>query len=98
MIRDHVGKVTTTLSKIVHQPLGPLEIEAKAMEEGVTFAWDVGIRDVIFERDSKIVFDALMGLGFPPVAVSNILVKVSHVKRQGNRSAHILASYAKEVN
>ena len=50
-----------------------------------------------------------MGLGFPLVAVSNILigvsqslqvfrlVKVSHVKRQCNKSAHILASYAKEV-
>ena len=24
VIRDHVGRVTTTLSKIVHQPLGPL--------------------------------------------------------------------------
>ena len=72
MIRDHVGKVTTTLSKIVHQPLGPLEIEAKAMEEGVTFAWDVGIRDVIFEGDSKIVFDTLMRLGSPPMAVPKI--------------------------
>ena len=62
VIRDHVGRVTAALSKIVHQPLGPLEIEAKAMEEGVTFAWDEGIRDVIFEGDSKIVFDALMWL------------------------------------
>ena len=44
VIRDHAGKVMATLSKIVHQPLGPLEMEAKAMEEGVTFAWDVGIR------------------------------------------------------
>ena len=69
--------VTTSLSKIVHQPLGPLEIEAKAMEEGVTFASDVGIRDVIFEGDSKIVFDALMGLGSLPVDVSNILTGVS---------------------
>ena len=79
------------------------------MEEGVTFAWDVGIRDVIFEGDSKIVSDALMGLGSPPVAMSNILtrvsqslqgfrsVKVSYVMRQGNRLEHILASYAKEV-
>ena len=32
------------------------------MGEGVTFAWDVGIRNVIFKGDSKIVFDALMWL------------------------------------
>ena len=32
---------------------------AMAMEEGVTFAWDVGVCDVVFECDSKIVSDAL---------------------------------------
>ena len=32
------------------------------MGEGVTFARDVGIRNVIFNGDSKIVFDALMWL------------------------------------
>ena len=48
VIRDHAGMVTTSLIKIVRQPLGPFKIEAKAMEEGVTFAWDVGIKDVIF--------------------------------------------------
>ena len=47
------------------------------MEEGVTFAWDVGIRDVIFEGDSKIVFDSLMGLRSPLVVVSTILTGVS---------------------
>ena len=109
VIRDHAGRVTAALSKIVHQPLGPLDIEAKAMEKGVTFAWDVGIRDLNFEGDSKIVSNALMGMGSSPVAVSNILtgvsqrlqgfrlVKVSYVMRQGNSSAHILASYAKKV-
>ena len=65
VIRDHDGRVTTTLSKVVHQPLRPLQMGAKAMEERVTFAWDVGIRDVIFEGDSKIISDALMGLGSP---------------------------------
>ena len=38
----------------------------------------MGIRDVIFEEDSKIVSDPLMGLGSPPLAVSNILSGVSH--------------------
>ena len=32
------------------------------MGEGVTFAWDVGIRNVIFKGRSKSVFDALMWL------------------------------------
>ena len=38
---------------------GLLEIEVKAMEIGVSFAWDVGIRDVVVESDSKIVADTL---------------------------------------
>ena len=61
VIRDHEGRVVATLSKQVQQPLGPLEIEAKAMEVGVSFAWDVGTREVILECDSKIMFDALLG-------------------------------------
>ena len=77
VIRDHVGKVITALSKQFQQLLGPLEIEAKAMEVGVSFAWDVGIREVILESDSKIVSDALLGLGIPPMIISNILAGVS---------------------
>ena len=49
----------------------------------------MGIRDVIFEGDSKIVFDALMGLGSPLVAVSNILTGVSQ-RLQDFRSVKFL--------
>ena len=48
IIRDQGGLVATTLSKKVLCPLGPLEAKAKALEEAVDFAWDVGIRDVHF--------------------------------------------------
>ena len=34
----------------------------KAMKIGVAFAWDVGIRDVIVEGDSKTATDAVLGL------------------------------------
>ena len=110
VIRNHKGKVTAAMSKRIHQVLGPLEIEAKAMEEGISFACDVGIREVVLECDSKIVFDALMGSCVPPVTISNILegigqkllafqlAWVSHVKRQGNKTRHILEKYAKEVD
>lgn len=46
VIRDHEGLVVAALSKKLWYPLGPLEAEAKAMEEAVEFAWHVGIRDV----------------------------------------------------
>ena len=43
VIRDFAGRVEVALSKNIPYPLGPLEIEAKALEEGVHFAWDVGV-------------------------------------------------------
>ena len=49
------------------------------MEVGVSFAWDVGIREVMLECDSKIVFDALLGLCTSPIIVSNILAGVYHL-------------------
>ena len=48
------------------------------MEVGVLFAWDVGIREVIFECDSKIVSDALLGLCTSPMIILNILARVYH--------------------
>lgn len=41
--------------------LGLLEAKTKALEESILFAWNVGVQDVIFECDSKIVCDAING-------------------------------------
>ena len=96
VIRDHEGRVIATLSKQVQQLLEPLGIEAKAMEVGVLFAWDVSIREGILEYDSKIVLDALLSLCTPPMIIPNILggvyyqlqnfsvVQVSYVRCQDN--------------
>ena len=59
-------------------PLGPLEIEAKVMEEGVQFAWDVGICEVFFECDSMIIAKVLLGHGDPPMAIRNIIEGIRH--------------------
>ena len=45
--KEHEDRVTATMSKKIHQPLGTLEIEAKALEEGISFAWDIGLHEVI---------------------------------------------------
>lgn len=43
MIHDHEGQVVAALSKKLWYPLGPLNAEAKTLEEAIEFAWDVGI-------------------------------------------------------
>ena len=74
------------------------------------FAWDVGIRDAMFECDSKIVVDVVLGSHSPLVNINNVIegiqlkrqdfrsVQISHVKRQSNRLAHILVQFAKGIN
>lgn len=38
MVRDHHGAVIVAMSKKLRVPLGPLEAEAKALEEVIAFA------------------------------------------------------------
>ena len=52
VIRDHLGFVKSALSRKIKTPFKPFETKAKAMEEGMRFAWDMGIRAAIFEGDS----------------------------------------------
>ncbi|KAL0006603.1 hypothetical protein SO802_008105 [Lithocarpus litseifolius] len=87
-----------------------VSFEVKAVEIEVSFAWDAGIRDVVVEIDSKIVADTLQGQCTPPMVVSNVLVgiayklqdfrsiQVSRVKRRGNKPAHLMAKFAKEID
>ena len=109
IIRNDAGAVVAALSKKMVVPLEALETEAKAMEMGVRFTAEVGIRDVIFEGDSLAVYNAMRGSGSESTAIQNIVTGVlrqaqgfrmfdfSHVKRQGNVPAHVLAQYAGKV-
>ena len=81
LIKDHSGLVAAALSKKVYCPLGPLEAEAKALGEAMDFAWDVGIRDVHFECDSKLIVDIVLGvrllavLKCPSITSSQVFVR-----------------------
>ena len=107
--RSITGQVEVAMSKRLPIPLGPLESEAKAFEEGVLFAWDVGVRKVVFVSNSKIIIDALQEVKKPLTTICNIIegirqklqdfkkVQVNHVKWEGNHPAHNLAQHAKDV-
>ena len=80
VIRDHFGAVVAVVSKKLKAPLGALKVEAKAMEEEITFAWDMGIRDCIFESDALIIVNAMLRLTNPPLSISNnIASSFSHL-------------------
>ena len=63
----------------------------------------MGVRDVVYESDSKIVLDALNVIRKAPVAIENIVggiriklqhfrhVKISNVRPNDNFPAHLLA-------
>ena len=69
VVRYHEGLVLAALSKRIPLPLGPLEAEAKAMEEAVYFARDIGLQDVIFETDSSTISGALTDTSTAPATV-----------------------------
>lgn len=109
MVRDEKGSVIAAMSRKLDLPFGALETEAKALEIGVCFAEDVGLRDVVFEGDSQLVINAIHGIAEAEASVQNIVLGVLrkaqgfrtfdfvHVKRQGNAPAHLLAQHAQNV-
>ena len=108
VIRDHEG--TVIASKRLPLPLGPLEAEAKALDEASIFAWDVGVKDVIFETNSSLVSHALANPIDAQTSIAHIVTgtrfqlqdfrsfESSHVSRQANKPAHTLAVYAKDID
>ena len=110
IIRDHFGSVIAALSKRLPLPLAPLEAEAKALDEAMVFAWEIGVKDVIFEMDSATICHAIESPTDAPVSISTVVSELcsrlhefrtfqaSHVGHQGNKPAHILAAFAKNID
>ena len=94
------------MSRKINSTLGVLEVEAKAFEAGISFARDVGIAEFTIEGDSLVVYNSLSGHSNPPSSVAHVIsgilgmygvgswIDFSHVRRQGNKLAHLLAKYA----
>ena len=51
IIRDSQGNFIASLSKKLYTPLGAIEAKAKAFEEGIVFAGDIGIQNFVVEDD-----------------------------------------------
>ena len=110
VIRDERGELMEAMSKKLDIPLGALEVEAQAFEEGLQFAGDLGLKQVELEGDTQGVTNELMGCSSPPISIKmiiegikgqkcNALVwEVSYVRRTYNMAAYLLARNAQIVS
>ena len=100
------------MSKNLPIPLGALEVEAKATEEGILLVKDLRLKDVIVEGDTKIVMSTISNPNSdtPPCSIQKLVEgakswlrtfnsgKVNHVYRNSNIAAHVLARHACNVS
>ncbi|XP_075645481.1 uncharacterized protein LOC142616538 [Castanea sativa] len=106
IVRDRVENFIAGLSKKIQAPLGTIEAEVKAFKAGIIFAKETGIRDFVLEGDSLVIVQALKEWSHAPSSVSPLIYEMlvechefrnvvfSHVRRQGNKSAYLLAKQA----
>ena len=94
------------MSKRLALPLKALETESMAMQVGIQFAWDLGLKDVVFESYSSTVILALLSATPPPWSIQKVIKRTKqslkgfntwstiHVRRSGNVAAHLMAKNA----
>ena len=109
VVRNEKGQIMGALCRKLEQPLGALEVEAKAVEEGVQFARDLSLGKIVVESDSLVVVNSLRTPGLTQSCVRKVIDgtrldlcwfnawEVSHMHRCCNTAAHFLARYAKFV-
>lgn len=61
------------MTKKLHLLLEPLEVEAKAAEEGIILARELGLGEVVVEGDSMTIMSALSGVNQPPSTIQKVV-------------------------
>ena len=80
VIKDHEGHLIGALSKRIHLPLSMDDVEALACRRAVTFAAEIGLREVVVKGDSEVIWkhltsDRLCMAGFGHIVTVWLVLK-----------------------
>ena len=107
VIRNAAGQIMGAMSRLLPLPLGALEVEAKALEEGINLAWDLSLGEVEIESDAQVLVRAINYADTRPSSILKIVegIKVGlgsfnqwtvcYANRHNNAAAHLLAREAR---
>ncbi|XP_075636928.1 uncharacterized protein LOC142609204 [Castanea sativa] len=110
VIKNEKGQIMGALCRRLEILLGALEVEAKAVEEGVQFARDLCLNQIVVESDSLGVVNSLHNPGMTQSSICKVVEgtrlglrwfkawEVAHTRRGCNTAAHILVRNAKFVH
>ena len=110
VVRNEKGQIMGALCRRLEMLLGVLEVEAKAVEEGVQFARDLSLGRIVIECDSQAMVNSFCKQGPMQSNIQKVIEgtrlglrcfdarEVAHTRRGSNSAAHIMARYAKFVN
>ena len=109
VIRNEKGLLMGAMSKKVPFPLGAMEVETLAMEEGIQLVRDLGLRDIDMESEAQTVVVAVGGSDPGLCSIQKIVEEAklglttfsswsySHVRRQCNSATWLHISWLRKL-
>lgn len=83
LVHGSQGMMIVATSKKLLLPYGPKEVEPKAFVEGLLFAHDIAIQEIILqEGDSLVIVNCIAGKSSPPSSIASVLYGINSLSHE----------------
>ena len=109
ILRNEKGEVMTAMVAKGPEMFCSTEAELLACRKAIEFAMDAGFLELVIEGDNSLAMTAISSLKIDQSLLGNVVRDIQHlictlqwvridcVRRGGNRVAHVLAQFARDI-